>query len=682
MKNVLVSILAMAIAALVVFGCKQSSAPEEKTTERKSLSLQNIDSAIKPGDDFFMYANGNWYDTATILSTESRAGARMEMDFKTKANIKGILEEVAASNAPKGTVEQKVGDFYTSGMDTAAIEQLGYQPVQPFLKQIDSIENTKDLLKFVAGQWMMYNPLLIGQYVAPDDKNSSKNLVVYYQSGLGLPDRDYYFVNDPATQAIVKAYNTYMVTLFRITGDDAATAAKNAATVYNLEKKLAGSHRTNVELRDPQSNYNKMSVNDLDKKMPALGWKELLTNLHIQADSVNVGQPGYYSKLNDLLKTAPIADWKTYLRFHLLDDVAPALSSNFVMARFEYYGKALSGQQKQKPRWERVYGSIDGSIGEDLGQLYVRKYFSAEAKRRMQELVDNLQKAFEARINNLDWMTDSTKQRAKEKLYTFLKKVGYPDVWRNYSAVTIDRKNWFENLLNSGKNQYNYEINKIGKEVDRTEWGMTPPTNNAYYNPYINEIVFPAGILQFPMFDVESDDALNYGGIGMVIGHELTHGFDDQGSQYNKDGNLKNWWTKEDAEKFKAKGQQVIMLYNGFTVFDSIPINGALTQGENTADIGGIAIAYDAFKLTKQGQDTTKIDGFTPDQRFFLSFAQCWRKKVKDEALLQQVRTDPHSPAIYRVWGPLMNFTPFYTAFGVKEGDKMFVGDDQRIKIW
>lgn len=682
MKNVLLFCLAIAVAGALVFGCKQSSAPEEKSSDRKSLSLQNIDSTIQPGDDFFMYANGNWYDTATILPTESRAGARLEMDFKTKANIKGILEEAAGSNAAKGSVEQKVGDFYASGMDTATIEQLGYEPVTPFLKEIAAIQNTKELMNFVAAQWTLYNPLLIAQYVGPDDKNSSKNLVVYYQSGLGLPDRDYYFLNDAATQEIVKAYTTYMVTLFQITGDDAQTAAENAATVYTLEKKLAASHRTNVELRDPQSNYHKMSVNDLDKKMPVIGWKELLTNLHIQTDSVNISQPGYYSKLNDLLKTVSIADWKTYLRFHLLDDVAPALSNNFVMARFEYYGKALSGQQKLKPRWERVYASIDGSIGEDLGQLYVRKYFSVEAKKRMQDLVDNLQKAFEARINNLDWMTDSTKQRAKDKLHTFLKKVGYPDVWRNYSAVTIDRKNWFGNLINSGKNQYNYEVNKIGKDVDRTEWGMTPPTNNAYYNPYVNEIVFPAGILQFPMFDVESDDALNYGGIGMVIGHELTHGFDDQGSQYDKDGNLKNWWTKEDAEKFKAKGEQVIKLYNGFTVFDSVPINGALTQGENTADIGGIAIAYDAFKLTKQGKDTTKIDGLTPDQRFFLSFAQCWRKKVKDEALLQQVRTDPHSPAIYRVWGPLMNFTPFYTAFGVKEGDKMFVAEDQRIKIW
>ncbi|MGB3076919.1 MAG: M13 family metallopeptidase, partial [Chitinophagales bacterium] len=656
--------------------------PAEKDKERKTLSLQNIDTAIKPGDDFFLYANGNWYDTATILPTESRAGARLEMDYKTKANIKSILEEAAASNSTKGSVEQKVGDFYASGMDTAAIDQLGYQPVKPYLDQIEALQNAQDVMKFAASQWTLYHPMLIGQYVAPDDKNSSKNIAIYFQSGLGLPDRDYYFMQDEGTREVVKAYLKYISALFQLTGDDSVTANKNATIIYNLEKQLAASHRTNVELRDPQSNYNKMSVADLDKKMPAIGWKEVFSNLHVSTDSVNMSQPAYYLKLNDLLKTTPISTWKTYLRFHLLDDVASGLSSDFVNAKFEYNGRALSGQQKIKPRWERVYGAIDGSIGEDLGQLYVRKYFSAEAKQRMQELVDNLQKAFEARISKLDWMSDSTKQRAKEKLHTFLKKVGYPDVWRNYSAVTTDRNNWFQNLENSGKNQYEFETSKIGKAVDRNEWGMTPPTNNAYYNPTINEIVFPAGILQFPMFDVESDDALNYGGIGMVIGHELTHGFDDQGSQYDKDGNLKNWWTKEDNDKFKAKGQQVINLYNSFTVFDSIHINGELTQGENTADIGGIAIAYDAFKLTKQGQDTTKIDGYTPDQRFFLSFAQSWRKKVKDQALLQQVKTDPHSPGIYRVRGPLMNFTPFYAAFDVKEGDKMFVPEEQRIRIW
>ncbi|MBX7109107.1 MAG: M13 family metallopeptidase [Chitinophagales bacterium] len=680
MKNNPINLPVVLFLILAITACKQT--PSTQNTERKTLSLQNINHNIRPGDDFFLYANGNWYDTATILPTESRAGARLEMDFKTKANIKSILEEAAATAAPKGSVEQKIGDFYASGMDTITIEKLGFQPVQPFLQQIEALQSTGDIMKFVAAQWKLNHPLLTGQYVGPDDKNSSKNLLVFYQAGLGLPDRDYYFMKDEGTLEVVNAYKAYATQIFRLTGDDSLTAAKHAAIVYQLENQMAASHRTNVELRDPASNYNKMAVADLDKKMPHIAWNTFFADLGIQTDSINIGQPAYYQKLDELLASTPVSVWKTYLRFHLLDDVANVLSNDFVMAHFAYYGKALSGQQQIKPRWERVYGIIDASIGEDLGQLYVRKYFSPEAKQRMKDLVDNLQQAFEARINRLDWMSDSTKTSAKEKLHAFMKKVGYPDVWRDYSPVIIDRNNWFENIENAGRNEFNYQMAKIDKPVDRNEWGMTPPTNNAYYNPTTNEIVFPAGILQFPMFDVASDDALNYGGIGMVIGHELTHGFDDQGSQYDKDGNLKNWWTKEDNEKFKAKGEQVIRLYDGFVVLDSVHINGALTQGENTADIGGIAIAYDAFKLTKQGQDTTKIDGLTPDQRFFLSFAQCWRKKVKDEALLQQVKTDPHSPGIYRVLGPLMNFTPFYTAFDVKEGDKMFVPEEQRIRIW
>lgn len=683
MKLLLLQSFSFALALQLLSGCKGTEKPAaENKEERKTLSLQNIDHSVKPGDNFFLFANGNWYDTATILPTESRAGARLEMDFRTKANVKQILESAAASNSAKGTIEQKVGDMYASGMDTTTIEKLGYQPLAPTLAKIESIKDTREMMAFIAEQWNDYHPLLLAQYVAPDDKNSKMNLVVYAQYGLGLPDRDYYFKNDAATMDVVDAYKKYLVRLFMLTGDDSATAVKNTELVFNLEKQLAESHRTNVELRDPQSNYNKMAVADLDKQMPAIGWKTLLNNLRVTTDSVNISQPAYYKKLNQLMQSVPIGTWKAYLRAHSIDNVSPYLSSDFQKANFEYYGKALYGQQQQKPRWERVYGTIDGNLGEALGELYVKKYFSPEAKRKMQELVDNLQKAFAARIDHLDWMSDSSKTKAKEKLFAFDKKVGYPDKWRDYSQVSISRDDWFGNLLSCGRNQYNFDINKIGKPVDQSEWGMTPPTNNAYFNPTYNEIVFPAGILTYPMFDVNADDAMNYGAIGMVIGHEMTHGFDDQGAQYDKNGNLKNWWTKEDYEKFTAKGKQVIDLYNSFTVLDSLHVNGRLTQGENTADIGGIAIAYDAFKLTKEGQDTTKIDGYTPDQRFFLAFAQSWRKKLKDEALRQQVNTDPHSPGNFRVIAPLMNFTPFYIAFDVKEGDKMYVPEDQRIRIW
>ena len=381
------------------------------------------------------------------------------------------------------------------------------------------------------------------------------------------------------------------------------------------------------------------------------------------------------------LKSVPIDTWKTYLRFHILSDNAAALSSPFVNARFDYT-KTLSGQQKIKPRWQRMVSNTDNNLGDALGQLYVKKYFTADAKKRMLDLVNNLQKAFEKRIDNLDWMSDSTKKKAVDKLHAFIKKIGYPDKWRDYSNVTINRNTYFENLVSCAKNEYQYQLSKVGKKVDRTEWGLTPPTINAYYNPTFNEIVFPAGILQFPFFDPGADDAINYGGIGMVIGHEMTHGFDDQGAQYDKDGNLKNWWSKEDSVKFVAKTKQVINLYNSYVIIDSIHVNGALTTGENIADIGGVAIAYDAFKMTKEGQDTTKIDGFTPDQRFFISLGQIWREKLKPELQRMYANLDPHSPSMYRVNGPLSNFPPFYAAFNVKEGNKMFIPDSARIKIW
>ncbi|MBS1934948.1 MAG: M13 family metallopeptidase, partial [Bacteroidetes bacterium] len=385
---------------------------------------------------------------------------------------------------------------------------------------------------------------------------------------------------------------------------------------------------------------------------------------------------------NDLLKTTPLDIWKAYLQFHTADAYSNALSSDFVNASFDYNYKALSGQQTIKPRWFRMVGATDAELGEALGQIYVKKYFSEAAKKRMLELVNNLQTAFDTRIGNLDWMSDSTKTKAKEKLHAFLKKIGYPDKWKDYSKVTIDRNKYFENRVSCDKNLYDFNVSKLGKPVDKTEWGMTPPTINAYYNPVINEIVFPAGILQFPFFDMDASDAFNYGAIGMFIGHEMTHGFDDQGSQYDKDGNLKNWWNENDKMKFVAKTKLVIDQFNHFVVIDTFHVNGSLTTGENIADLGGITIAYDAFKLTKEGQDTAKVNGLTPDQKFFLAFAQAWRSKYKDELVRQLINIDPHSPDKFRVLGPLENFTPFYKAFDVKEGDKMYKPDSARIKIW
>lgn len=680
MKRLSILIIFLASLFFMVSSC--SNHTDDSTPAKEYLDMADMDSSVKPGDDFYLYANGRWLKTAEIPPTESSVGSFLNIYNRTKTNIRSILDSVSSSKNADGSIEQKVGDFYASGLDSATIEKLGFDPVKIYLQQIDSIKDIQGVLHFAARQTTSENSLLISQNIGADEKNSALNIAIYTQAGLGLPDRDYYFKTDAATKKIVTAYQAYLSKLFHLTGDDSATAAKKVIAVYDLEKQMAASHRSNVELRDPQSNYNKIAVSDLNKKMPLIGWKQLLHDLSVDADSVNVSQPAYYAELNDLFKKVPVDTWKTYLRAHLLDNSANSLSSGFVNANFEYYGKALRGQQKIKDRWERIYRFTDNNLGEALGQLYVKKFFTEDAKKRMLELVNNLQQSFKARITKLDWMSDNTKDKAKEKLHSFIKKIGFPNKWRDYSKVTVNKNKYFENLVSAGKNEYNFQIAKVGKPVDKTEWGMTPPTINAYYNPTFNEIVFPAGILQHPFFNLGADDAINYGGIGMVIGHEMTHGFDDQGAQYDKDGNLKNWWNQQDNEKFKAKGTLVADLYSSFVVIDSMKINGRLTLGENMADVGGIAIAYDAFKMTKQGKDTVKIDGFTPDQRFFLSFAQGWKSKMKDEAMRQQLNTDPHSNPKYRVLGPLMNFTPFYTAFNVVQGDKMWKPENGRIKIW
>jgi len=647
----------------------------------KRVVITGIDTSKKPGDDFFKYANGIWSDTARIPASQTGVGSYSFMNYPQRLRMQGILDSIAKGKYPAGSLEQKVGDFYASGMDMAAINKRGYDPIKPLLARIDAVADVPALLKLVADEQKAGNGSIIGFRVGPDNRRSTVNIAQFRQTGISLPERAYYVKTDSSTLAIQNAYRDYLTRLFELTGTKAATAQKNAATVYELEKQLALSHRTNIELRDVQVNYNKLAVADLAKKQPALNWPTLLTNLGAHVDTINVGQPGYYDKLNTLLTTVPLADWKTYLKAHALTNYANYLSQPFVDASFAY-AKTLTGQAVKKPRAEEMVQAVDGALGEALAQLYVKKYFPEEAKRRMRVLVDNLKKAFEVRIDRLDWMSDSTKTKAKEKLYAFTEKIGYPDKWRDYSAVTVKRDAYFENQLLAEKNDYQHDLAKLGKPVDRTEWHTTPPTVTAYNNPPLNEIVFPAGILQPPYFDVNADDALNYGGIGMVIGHEITHSFDDQGAQYDKYGNVRNWWQPADYAKFKARTQQVIDQYNQFTVLDSVHVKGALTVGENTADIAGVAIAYDAFKLTEQGKSTTKLDGFTPDQRFFISVARIWRVKTRDAYMGMYVNTNPHSPAKWRVNGPLMNFTPFYNAFNVQPGDKMYKPEKDRITVW
>lgn len=663
------------VAILFLAACKTSS-------YKKFVAIQGIDSTLTPGDNFFMYVNGKWYNSAQIPSTQAGVGTYMFMNYPQRIRLQIILDSVSETNNTIGSIEQKVGDFYSSGMDTITINKRGYEPIKQMLAIVDQINDITSLMKFVVDQEKLNHSSILSFSVSPDDQNSSINIAHIHQTGIGLPDRDYYFKSDSSTIAIQEAYKSYLATLFELTGSNTLDAKKNADLVYDIDKQIAASHRTRIELRDVKANYNKFAVTDLVKKQPNIGWENLLNNLNAKADSIDVGQPAYYDKLNVLLKSIPINNWKIYLKANAISGYADVLSKPFTDAAFEFT-KILSGQAVQKSRGEIMATAVDGTLGYALGQLYVKKYFSGDAKKRMEELVNNLQKAFANRIDKLDWMSDSTKLKAKEKLFAITKKIGYPDKWREYNNVTVVKDKYFENVVSAAAANYQFELGKLGKPVDKSEWFTTPSTVTAYNNPSANEVVFPAGILQAPYFDNNADDALNYGGIGMVIGHELTHTFDDQGAQYDKEGNVKNWWTKDDYAKFKAKTQQVIDLYGSFTVLDSLHIKGGMTVGENTADISGVAVAYDAFKMTKEGQDPTiKIGGYTPDQRFFFSVAKIWRVKMKDEYLRLWINNNEHSPPMWRVNGPLMNIKYFYKAFNVQPEDKMFLPENKRINIW
>ena len=662
------------VLILAIQAC--STQPEER-----HVAIEGVNLSLDPGDDFFRYANSIWYDTAQIPPSQSGVGAYMFMNYPQRIRLQGILDSVAQAKSPMGSIGQKVGDFYSSGMDMSTINQRGYEPIKPILSGIEAINSIPSLMEFVADQATAYNNSIISFNVGPDDQNSNMNIAHAGQTGIGLPTRDYYFDTDPSTNQIQDAYKKYLATLFELTGSNTAESQKNAALVYDIEKLIAASHRTRVELRDVKANYNKMAVSTLNRQQPNIGWSTLLENMGAKTDSIDIGQPAYFEKLNQLLKSISLDDWKVYLKANSISNYAGILSQPFVDAEFEL-SKVISGQSVQRVRGEVMASMVDNLLGEALGQLYVKKYFPESAKKRMLELVNNFQKAYAIRIDKLEWMSDSTKVKAKEKLAAMNKKIGYPDIWRDYSNVEIESGKFFENVVSATMARYQYQLAKLGNPVDKSEWFTTPSTVTAYNNPSGNQIVFPAGILQAPYFDNDADDALNYGGIGMVIGHEITHTFDDQGAQFDKDGNVKNWWTEDDFAKFRARTQQVIDLYSSFTVLDSVHVKGAMTVGENTADISGVAVAYDAFKMTKQGQDTAKIDGFTPDQRFFLSVARIWRVKMKDEFLRLWINNNSHAPPVWRVNGPLMNIDAFYTAFDIQPGEKMYLPKEDRITIW
>jgi putative endopeptidase len=523
----------------------------ENTPNKNVADIQGIDSSIKPGDNFFMYVNHRWYDTAQIPPSQAGVGAYMFMNYPQRLRLQAILDSVSQANNTAGSIEQKIGDFYASGMDTNTINNRGYNPIKPILARINSISDITSLMKFVTDEAKLYNTSMVSFGVGPDNKNSSINIAHIYQTGIGLPERDYYFKTDPSSTGIQQAYKTYLAKLFQLTDSDTATAAKDANIVYNIDKQLASSHKTNIELRDINANYNKMSVGDLVKRQPNIGWVNALNDLGAKTDSIDVSQPAYYDKLNAVLKSIPINDWKIYLKAYSLNTYTNVLSKPFVDAAFEF-NKVLSGQAVQKSRGEIMADAVDQNLGEALGQLYVKKYFTEDAKKRALELVNNLQQAFSKRIEKLDWMSDSTRQKAKEKLFAIRKKIGYPDKWRDYNNITIVKDKYFENSVSAAAGNYQFQLAKLNKRVDKSEWFTTPSTVTAYNNPSANEIVFPAAILQPPYFDNNADDALNYGGIGIVIGHEMTHTFDDQGAQFDKNGNVENWWTKDDYAKIQS----------------------------------------------------------------------------------------------------------------------------------
>ena len=648
----------------------------------KYIDKANMDLSVKPGDNFYQYANGNWIKNNPVPNSKTRWGSFDVLREESSKRLQSLLEE-AVKNTGKDRKTQMIGDMYFSGMDSIAIEEKSYYPIQADLERVNTIKDVQGILNEAAYlRTTGSGGALFGMFIGPDRKNVSKYIPSIGQGGTSLPDRDYYLKDDARSSKIKEAYKMHLKKMFMLAGEDNASATASAAAVLKIETEFARAQYSRVEMRDPYKTYNKFALAELNTLTPSINWTSQMQLMKVQgADSILVGNPSFIKRVEALLGEYPVTEWKSYLRWNIIKSAAPYLSSAFVKADFEF-NRVQTGQKEQTPRWQRMSSLIDRSLGDLIGQLYVEKYFKPEAKVRMLELVNNLQATFGDRINRLDWMSDETKPKALEKLNAFAKKIAYPDKWKTYEGVEINKNDFLGNVRRVSIWSYNYMVNRMGKPVDRTEMGMTPPTINASYSPSNNDLTFPAGILQFPFFDFGADDAVNYGGIGAVIGHEMTHGFDDQGRQFDAVGNLKDWWAKEDGDKFKNKANEVVEQYNAFTVLDTIHVNGKLTLGENLADLGGLNIAYEAFTKTKQFKDNKKIDGLTPTQRFFLSWAQVWRNNILPDNAAQLILTDPHSPGVHRGNGPVVNMDAWYEAFGVKEGDKMYKKPEARTKIW
>ena len=661
---------------------QQQTSPAQTATLASGIDAANIDESVRPQDNFYRYVNGSWLNSNEIPADKTAIGSFYDLRDQSDEDVKALIEELAATdNLTEGTDEQKVADLFRSFMDTEKLEAAGIKPLQPLLDAIDKIADKNDLAAFLGeyGYTGITNPL--GLYVTPDAKESTRYLVHVWQGGLGLPDQDYYFNETERFAKLRDGYVSHIENMFKLAGFD--NAAEAAQSIMALETKLAGHHWTRVETRDSEKRYNKFEIAKLSELTDKFAWNTFLEAQGIADQTeIIINQPDFIQGFAEVLDETSIDEWKTYLKFHMLSNFASYLSADFDNESFDFFSKQLSGRMEQRERWKRGVLVVNRNLGEVIGKVYVGRHFKPEAKARMTELVENLRTAYGKSIDDLEWMSEDTKKAAHVKLAAFTPKIGYPDRWEDYSALTIDAADLVGNILRSNKVAEQKEIEKLGGPIREWEWGMTPQTVNAYYHPTRNEIVFPAAILQPPFFNMQADDAVNYGGIGAVIGHEMGHGFDDQGSKYDAEGNLRNWWTESDLEEFKKRGSNLVEQYAGYKVFDDLNVNGELTLGENIGDLSGLTIAYKAYRASLNGEEAPVIDGLTGDQRFFMGFAQIWRSKMVEESMRNRVATAPHSPGEFRALGSLSNLDEFYAAFDVKETDAMYIPPEKRVKIW
>ncbi|MES2135161.1 MAG: M13 family metallopeptidase [Patescibacteria group bacterium] len=648
------------------------------------FDLSTLDRSVRPQDDFFRYTNGGWIQKNTIPPTESRWGSFITLRYDTEKQLRIILKSLESKkNFTQGSSEQLVKDYYTSAIDIQARKVAGSQPIQKWLTLINNVSTRDELITCIAHLHRVGIDVLWGTAVDQDSKKSEKNILHLYQSGLGMPDRDYYLKDDKESVRIRNAYKLHLQALLKLLGVNSKEAQGKMEIAMEIETRLAKASMNKVDVRDPDKTYHKKTITALEHFTPAISWRRYLKLFGIpKPHEMIVGQPLFFKEVEKIVKTTPIEKLKVYFECQLINQTASLLSPALVRESFNFYGRALMGTTKMKPLWRRGLVAVNGSLGEALGQLYVQKHFSAEAKKKVNKIVDDLFDAFKERILSLEWMSTPTKKRALVKLRAMTRKLAYPNRWKSYRGLTIKPTDYFGNALRVSEFEHKRQLRKLAKPVDRSEWHMSPQTVNAYFNPGLNEIVFPAAILQAPFFDPSADDAVNYGAIGYTIGHEITHSFDDQGSKFDEKGNLKSWWTKKDRMQFEKKAKVLAKQFDAFEVLPGIHVNGKLTLGENIADLGGISIAYDAYQKHLQKKEKKNIDGFTPEQRFFLGCAQGEREISRPEFLKTIVMTDPHSPSEFRVNGPFSNLPEFYEAFGVKKGDKLYRAPSARAKIW